>query len=87
MRKRSIEKCIRGTGAYTHTFDELEFGARQAWRNAPRCIGRILWNNLKAGIFTIPDYPDCLPLMLYLYCTLSIKNSQFNIVMQINFVA
>jgi len=37
---------IRATGAYTHTFEEVEHGARLAWRNAPKCIGRISWRNL-----------------------------------------
>ncbi|MBP7002400.1 nitric oxide synthase oxygenase, partial [Amaricoccus sp.] len=37
---------IRATGSYTHTFEELEHGARLAWRNAPKCIGRISWKNL-----------------------------------------
>lgn len=37
---------IRATGTYTQTFEELEHGARMAWRNAPKCIGRISWKNL-----------------------------------------
>jgi nitric oxide synthase oxygenase domain/subunit/sulfite reductase alpha subunit-like flavoprotein/hemoglobin-like flavoprotein len=37
---------IRATGSYTQTFEELEHGARLAWRNAPKCIGRISWKNL-----------------------------------------
>ena len=37
---------IRATGTYTQTFEELEYGARVAWRNAPKCIGRISWRNL-----------------------------------------
>lgn len=37
---------IRATGTYTHSFEELEHGARLAWRNAPKCIGRISWRNL-----------------------------------------
>lgn len=37
---------VRATGTYTHSFAELEHGARMAWRNAPKCIGRISWRNL-----------------------------------------
>jgi nitric-oxide synthase len=33
-------------GVYTHTADEVEFGARVAWRNANRCIGRLYWRSL-----------------------------------------
>ncbi len=32
---------------YQHTFDELEFGAKIAWRNHSRCIGRLHWKSLK----------------------------------------
>jgi nitric oxide synthase oxygenase domain/subunit/sulfite reductase alpha subunit-like flavoprotein/hemoglobin-like flavoprotein len=37
---------IRASGSYTQTFEELEYGAKLAWRNAPKCIGRISWKNL-----------------------------------------
>jgi nitric-oxide synthase len=37
---------IAATGTYTHTPDELTFGARVAWRNAARCIGRLYWKSL-----------------------------------------
>ena len=35
-----IQAQIRETGTYRHTADELEFGARLAWKNSNRCIGR-----------------------------------------------
>ncbi|XP_030632223.1 nitric oxide synthase 2b, inducible [Chanos chanos] len=38
---------IDATGTYHLTAEELAFGAKQAWRNAPRCIGRIQWSNLQ----------------------------------------
>ncbi len=40
--KTSIER----TGVYHLTKEELEYGVKQAWRNAPRCPGRIQWKNL-----------------------------------------
>lgn len=33
-------------GIFTHSTAELEFGARVAWRNANRCIGRLYWRSL-----------------------------------------
>lgn len=42
-----VAKEIEATGSYQLTTKELEFGAKQAWRNAPRCIGRIQWANLQ----------------------------------------
>ena len=37
---------IAETGTYAHTYAELVFGARVAWRNASRCIGRLYWRSL-----------------------------------------
>ncbi|TWT06760.1 nitric oxide synthase [Planococcus sp. CPCC 101016] len=41
-----IELEIEQTGTYTHSYEELEHGARMAWRNNNRCIGRLFWNSL-----------------------------------------
>ncbi len=45
-RWQEIEAEIKASGCYTHTYEELAYGARVAWRNASQCIGRIQWNNL-----------------------------------------
>jgi nitric-oxide synthase len=41
-----VTESIRATGTYWHTSGELAWGARVAWRNAARCIGRLYWNSL-----------------------------------------
>jgi len=46
-----VEASIKSSNKYDMTADELEFGSRTAWRNAPRCIGRIQWSKLKVKIF------------------------------------
>ncbi|MGQ0573755.1 MAG: nitric oxide synthase oxygenase [Pseudonocardia sp.] len=46
-RVRQVLREIDDTGTYVHTTAELEFGARVAWRNAARCIGRLYWRSLK----------------------------------------
>jgi len=46
-RLREIRREIRRTGSYRHTADELAFGARVAWRNSNRCIGRLYWQSLQ----------------------------------------
>jgi nitric-oxide synthase len=38
---------ILTTGTYQHTTAELAFGARVAWRNSARCIGRLYWQSLR----------------------------------------
>lgn len=45
-RLENIKKEINETGTYEHTFEELVHGARVAWRNSNRCIGRLFWNKL-----------------------------------------
>ncbi|MCT4353317.1 nitric oxide synthase oxygenase [Streptomyces sp. Je 1-79] len=45
-RVREVRSEIDRTGTYEHTPDELAFGARVAWRNAARCIGRLYWRSL-----------------------------------------
>ncbi|MCI5081128.1 MAG: nitric oxide synthase oxygenase [Saprospiraceae bacterium] len=45
-RLTEVIREIDATGFYTHTFFELEQGARMAWRNSNRCIGRLFWKSL-----------------------------------------
>lgn len=45
-RAHAVRAEIDETGTYEHTLAELTFGARVAWRNAARCIGRLYWNSL-----------------------------------------
>lgn len=42
-----VEREVGQSGFYRHTFEELEYGARAAWRHSARCIGRLFWRNLK----------------------------------------
>ncbi|MCP2308599.1 nitric oxide synthase oxygenase [Kitasatospora paracochleata] len=45
-RIREVLAEIAETGTYRHTAAELAFGARLAWRNSARCIGRLYWRSL-----------------------------------------
>ncbi len=42
-----VRREIEATGTYWHTPEELAFGARVAWRNSARCIGRLYWRSLQ----------------------------------------
>ncbi|MFD5075081.1 nitric oxide synthase oxygenase [Streptomyces sp. NPDC058371] len=42
----AVRAEIAETGTYRHTTAELVHGARVAWRNANRCIGRLYWRSL-----------------------------------------
>lgn len=37
---------IKAVGEYIPTTEELTFGARVAWRNSNKCIGRLFWQSL-----------------------------------------
>lgn len=41
-----VKHELKTTGTWTHTPEELTFGARVAWRNSVRCIGRLPWASL-----------------------------------------
>jgi nitric-oxide synthase len=50
-RLREVRRDLERAGHYDHTPEELAFGARVAWRNHARCIGRLFWKSL--------DVHDC----------------------------
>ncbi|TKD71405.1 nitric oxide synthase oxygenase [Pseudalkalibacillus hwajinpoensis] len=45
-RKNEIRAEISDKGNYSHTYEELEHGAKMAWRNSNKCIGRLFWNTM-----------------------------------------
>ncbi|VDI59533.1 nitric-oxide synthase, brain [Mytilus galloprovincialis] len=46
-RLSEVYSSIEKTGKYELTTSELTYGAKLAWRNAARCIGRIQWSKLQ----------------------------------------
>jgi nitric-oxide synthase len=46
-RWQEVKEVIDRTGTYEHTSDELAYGAKLAWRNSSRCIGRYFWHTLQ----------------------------------------
>ncbi|ADI00434.1 nitric oxide synthase oxygenase [Salisediminibacterium selenitireducens] len=46
MRIEEIRRSFDETGLYRHTGEELVHGAKMAWRNANKCIGRLFWDTL-----------------------------------------
>lgn len=45
-RLTAVQHDIGEAGSYCHTLDELTFGARVAWRNTTRCVGRLYWRSM-----------------------------------------
>lgn len=46
-RWKQIQKEVEATNSYQLTETELIYGAKLAWRNSSRCIGRIQWSKLQ----------------------------------------
>lgn len=46
QRLLEIHNDINKFGIYEHTYEELSHGAKMAWRNSNRCIGRLYWQSL-----------------------------------------
>ncbi|UQZ34052.1 nitric oxide synthase oxygenase [Paenibacillus sp. PK3_47] len=46
-RIQAVRREIAETSTYRHTGEELAHGAKMAWRNNARCIGRLFWHTLE----------------------------------------
>jgi nitric-oxide synthase len=46
-RMAHVQAEFEHTGSYWQTYEELAYGARVAWRNSSRCIGRLHWQSLE----------------------------------------
>src|SRR3954447_19737021 len=57
-RLQQVRREIADSGTYVHTPAELQFGARVAWRNASRCIGRLYWRSLLVRDLRTVRTPD-----------------------------
>lgn len=57
-RKETAFSEIEKTGSWNLEFKELEHGARMAWRNNARCIGRLFWSSLKVRDLRDMSDPD-----------------------------
>ncbi|MEO1627642.1 MAG: nitric oxide synthase oxygenase [Bacteroidota bacterium] len=47
QRWADVKAQMEKTGTYVHTHEELSHGAKLAWRNSNRCIGRLFWKTLR----------------------------------------
>jgi len=57
-RKREVAAALTRDGWYEHTPEELAFGARVAWRNSARCVGRLFWKSLEVVDCRAATDPD-----------------------------
>ncbi|WP_424966005.1 nitric oxide synthase oxygenase [Dinoroseobacter sp. S375] len=55
-----VRSDLRRHGYYEHTLEELAFGARLAWRNTGKCIGRLPWESLEVNDCRKLTSPDAM---------------------------
>lgn len=53
-----VTKEIEATDTYQLRDTELIYGAKHAWRNAARCVGRIQWSKLQVSTSTAGCLPE-----------------------------
>ena len=70
-RWREVEDELRRTGTYRQTIEEITFGARLAWRNAARCIGRLYWSGLTVRDYRHLTHPDDMATALFEHLALA----------------
>ncbi|KAI9342808.1 hypothetical protein BDR26DRAFT_965659 [Obelidium mucronatum] len=46
-RLAEVKTSILESKTYSHSTEEIEYGAQVAWRNSSKCVGRIAWSTLK----------------------------------------
>jgi nitric-oxide synthase len=59
-RRAEVRRELSRHRYYEHTPEELAFGARLAWRNHGRCIGRLLWESLEVVDCRAYDAPEAI---------------------------
>ena len=63
-------------GEWTLSFEELEHGARMAWRNNARCIGRLFWPSLRVRDLRHISDPDEVYAALLEHLTIGTNNGK-----------
>lgn len=58
-RLEEVKKEIETSGTYQLKDNELIYGAKHAWRNAARCVGRIQWSKLQVLICFLYNMMRC----------------------------
>lgn len=76
IRKSEVVQEIKDTGTWTQTYDELSTGARMAWRNSNRCIGRLYWKSLKVIDSRHLETPDLIFDALESHLNTAYRNGQ-----------
>ena len=78
-----VKDEISRTGSYRQTNEELTFGARLAWRNAARCIGRLYWSGLNVRDCRHLSHPDEIATALFEHLDLAYNDGNLTPLMTV----
>lgn len=78
-----VRRQIRQSGSYTHTPGELAFGARLAWRNSGRCIGRLFWESLEVIDCRHATEPDAIHAQILRHLDLAFNGGRIRSVISV----
>lgn len=82
-RWREVEDELQRTGSYRQTIEEISFGARLAWRNATKCIGRLYWSGLTVRDCRHLRHPDDVASALFEHLDLAYNKGNVTPVMTV----
>lgn len=82
-RWREVEEELQRTGSYRQTIEEITFGAKLAWRNSTKCIGRLYWSGLKVRDCRHIRHPDDVASELFTHLDLAYNNGNLKPVMTV----
>lgn len=75
-RLEEVKKEIETSGTYQLKDTELIYGAKHAWRNAARCVGRIQWSKLQVLFFYMIFLPKSHPSSNNVWCLLKCSDNE-----------
>lgn len=83
QRIEQIRAEVAASGTYTHTPAELAYGARVAWRNSARCIGRLYWNSLIVRDLRHLNHPDDIAQQCFEHLRIATNNGRIRPVISV----
>ncbi len=82
-RRSEVDRALRRSGSYDHTPEELAFGARLAWRNHGRCIGRRFWESLEVFDCRGIDQPEAMAAQIARHMTTALGDGRIRSVISV----
>jgi nitric-oxide synthase len=83
QRIEQVRAEVAASGTYEQTPAEVAYGARVAWRNSARCIGRLYWNNLTVRDLRHLNHPDDIAQQCFEHLRIATNNGRIRPVISV----